>query len=87
MGGYDGHLASVGGAREAIEGVQAVIRAAIERHENAMAAIIDAAGEAPTVESARNAFEMAMVAKERLEDALRTYEVANQELIRYGNGF
>ena len=85
--GYDQHQESVGVAKEALSGVQAAVRAAIELHDSAMGAVVHAVGDQPAVDSGRHAYEMVGVALERLNDAVTALEVAKENLNQYGVGF
>jgi hypothetical protein len=83
----DDHVQAVGFAGLQIQELENLIITAKERQQECLNLVATAVGEAPVVESARNALEFTAALGDRLDEVAGMCESIKAELNRYGGGF
>lgn len=83
----DAHAESVAIARAEIEALINRFRAAQEKLDETLGAVVLAVGDPPEAESGRIAFEYIASLADRIDEIIRTADNASSSLSNYANGF
>lgn len=87
MNDRDQHFQAIGFAGAKIAEIESHILAAKLLTDDAIGTVVNAVGDDPVEDSARNAFEWSASLPDRLDEITRICENIKAELNRYGGGF